>query len=667
MPRAAPRTPLRSIQPPSPLNRSTPSKSPFNHMLEKPVAVSLNATPTEISDMYEQWMKLAADNKINANNSWNLGLIDYFHEMNILRDGDSINFQKASCTLDGCVKIYTSRVDSVASETEKLVSGLAEQKSSKRRDDNDDEENDGDEEELKKPKKRGPAKTLVSDFSSITLKKFDLEFSVDPLFRKTCADFDEGGAKGLLLNHLNVYGEGRIIFDASDALTDEYDQYEHEVEPNERIDISKLKYKFCNALSDMWNRQICPSMKDFKFSKPDASLEAILSQINLAEDDDIPLAPAAESSNGTSGKVDYIDFDLPNEDYGMDYPDYGDDGDDYDGGAPGSDDNAEEGPTAAMPTDRDLVHALVKNVDDDTTSYFEETVMKNWAGPDYWRRRRIIPAPSKTTEPEQKRVRKERIPFSIDFVGNDNVDIKALFAPGGSTINLPKNTEKPSHKHLLPEDVRFSGKDLTTLFMKPKFTFRPVRSGGRQENTGFQSESADYAMDGYDDDYDDPGMDFGMPDDQIDSSNLAAEQTFNQTGEHASQYYLDADPEESLLGDYDSSDAIYPTIKKTNKITINYARTAKKVDVKRLKDNIWRELVDMRPAPTATPRPPPPSAKVPKEQKFSEILSGLSDVYPTDNIKDISVPFCFICLLHLANEKGLRIENRGMEELVITQ
>lgn len=88
---------------------------------------------------------------------------------------------------------------------------------------------------------KGPAKTLVSDFSSITLKKFDLEFSVDPLFRKTCADFDEGGAKGLLLNHLNVYGEGRIIFDASDALTDEYDQYEHEVEPNERIDISKLK------------------------------------------------------------------------------------------------------------------------------------------------------------------------------------------------------------------------------------------------------------------------------------------------------------------------------------------------------------------------------------------------------------------------------------------
>lgn len=36
-----------------------------------------------------------------------------------------INFQKASCTLDGCVKIWTSRVDSIATETGKLLSGLA--------------------------------------------------------------------------------------------------------------------------------------------------------------------------------------------------------------------------------------------------------------------------------------------------------------------------------------------------------------------------------------------------------------------------------------------------------------------------------------------------------------------------------------------------------------
>lgn len=48
--------------------------------------------------------------------------------MSLLRNDDnqnSINFQKASCTLDGCVKIWTSRVDSVATEAGKLINGLS--------------------------------------------------------------------------------------------------------------------------------------------------------------------------------------------------------------------------------------------------------------------------------------------------------------------------------------------------------------------------------------------------------------------------------------------------------------------------------------------------------------------------------------------------------------
>ena len=95
---------------------------------------------------FEEWMKMATDNKINANNSWNFALIDYFHDMSLLREGDGVNFQKASCTLDGCVKIYTSRVDSVATETGKLLSGLAESRENKRRrEEGDDGGDEGDE------------------------------------------------------------------------------------------------------------------------------------------------------------------------------------------------------------------------------------------------------------------------------------------------------------------------------------------------------------------------------------------------------------------------------------------------------------------------------------------------------------------------------------------
>ena len=98
---------------------------------------------------FEEWMKMATDNKINATNSWNFALIDYFHDMSLLKEGDGVNFQKASCTLDGCVKIYTSRVDSVATETGKLLSGLADSGNKKpKRDEEEGEENeDGEDEE----------------------------------------------------------------------------------------------------------------------------------------------------------------------------------------------------------------------------------------------------------------------------------------------------------------------------------------------------------------------------------------------------------------------------------------------------------------------------------------------------------------------------------------
>ncbi|GAA6043387.1 hypothetical protein NBRC10512_005336, partial [Rhodotorula toruloides] len=107
------------------------------------------------SQRYEEWMKIATDNKITSTNTWNLALIDYFHDMSLLRNGDdnSINFQKASCTLDGCVKIWTSRVDSVASETGKLLSGLGDKAAVNGEDEGDEEDGDG-EEDAERQEKR---------------------------------------------------------------------------------------------------------------------------------------------------------------------------------------------------------------------------------------------------------------------------------------------------------------------------------------------------------------------------------------------------------------------------------------------------------------------------------------------------------------------------------
>lgn len=122
---------------------------------------------------------------------------------------------------------------------------------------------------------------------------------------------------------------------------------------------------------------------------------------------------------------------------------------------------------------------------------------------------------------------------------------------------------------------------------------------------------------------------------------------------------------------------------------VQYARVAKKVDVRRLKEELWRgigledpESVGYSPrsicsitdiakdisAPTPSRSTPPTEAKKGPDGslKFTSVMQNLQSVYPKQAMDDISTSYCFICLLHLANEKGLVIENQeGLMELDI--
>lgn len=126
---------------------------------------------------------------------------------------------------------------------------------------------------------------------------------------------------------------------------------------------------------------------------------------------------------------------------------------------------------------------------------------------------------------------------------------------------------------------------------------------------------------------------------------------------------------------------------------VNYARTAKKVDVRRLKENMWKGMSDKlirvfdHPPPRTVeavisadedvdmmdvddqPQPPTPNeAEMPKTPpdgdkdnevlNFTDMIHDLRSVYPEQQMKDISTSYCFICLLHLANEKGLVLDGQ---------
>jgi condensin complex subunit 2 len=114
-------------------------------------------------------------------------------------------------------------------------------------------------------------------------------------------------------------------------------------------------------------------------------------------------------------------------------------------------------------------------------------------------------------------------------------------------------------------------------------------------------------------------------------------------------YYHDTydDPETSVL--YGDELITNHTLKKTKPLYVSYARTAKRVDVKKLKDNLWKALTEQE------------EDKVHGTQKFTDIVNSLKKMYPPTTMRDISVPFCFIVLLHLANEKDLSIQGMGPE------
>jgi condensin complex subunit 2 len=65
---------------------------------------------------------------------------------------------------------------------------------------------------------------------------------------------------------------------------------------------------------------------------------------------------------------------------------------------------------------------------------------------------------------------------------------------------------------------------------------------------------------------------------------------------------------------------------------------------------------------SAAPVPKAPDGSL----KFTDVMNNLQFVYPKQAMADISTSYCFICLLHLANEKGLVINNEeNFQDLTI--
>ncbi len=510
---------------------------------------------------------------------------------------------------------------------------------------------------------------------------------MDPLYKKAFADFDEGGAKGLLLNHLMIDGQGRIIFDSSDDANDvvkpreseaaemegkdeEDEDAEREIaaqleaaEPKEegeeeqdvKVDVAALGARFFPDLSRLDELDVCPSLKTFELGDPSGSMDIpfLKAPEDWRQEDD---SGRAEGQPGT-----FLDDENP---LGFDDTDglgafdlgaavnFGEGGEAWakevalepqmrvfdaglgDGGV-GDEasmdmlDNVNSDYVVSMP------HAQsAEKMHEDILSYFDQALQKNWTSAEHWRVRKIKDA-DKAVAPV--RTRKEKEPFEIDFASPLDTSLAEMIytqASSNSVISLPKKDWKAKSRNLLPDDKHFKSKQLLSLFLKPKARMSRRHSGrGRVGTAAFQggqndvpegemdeafwaSQKAPLQPDGaspgdgmaasrgdYDADFfaDDGlpfagGMGLGDDDDDMDE--------FADAREHFGPDSVDgraATVDVGVTGAFggltvtNPADLAFGTMlvtqnRRVRPEYVQYARVAKKVDVRRLKEEIWKGM-----------------------------------------------------------------------------
>ena len=621
---------------------------------------------------FEEWIKMATDNKINTTNSWNFALIDYFHDMDVLRGKDNnINFQKASATLDGCVKIYSSRVDSVATETGRLLSGLAtrkqtgggEKKEREGDEDDKDEEGDSSDEDAGEGDIQGSAKAkarsskisakrvgdTLTSFESLRIKKLSEELNIDPLFKKTLAEFDEGGAKSLLLNALHIDDHGRVVFDANtssrDGVKAKDDEEESTVDvemsgmDEPEVDISPLKDILYKNGDDFDETTLCPSIEHLNSVLKDITqAKSILNGFNVQQ----------ESNDGES--VQDIAEDGPDFEYGDNDNSYGEL--DNEAAAVIFQDEIQ--------TDQEEVGnetgVVASVVDQDLMAYFDNTMKRSWAGPDHWKVRQFkkgkahalsqssdTVADPATAMTKQKKTKND---FQIDFMTPvDEDEENTMFAKGKTSTQLSAADREAKDSHLLPDDMYYTSDQLTRLFLKPaqklnifrrKLNIRTIEPSEDPDIT--RPVDATFWADNYKEceleknkTNTDGGSDQGGYDD--DDINIGGDYDFDM------DYDAGTESNEAKLN---TNTQLIAGGGKARLGALNYSKKAKNVNVKQLKDNLWKSIEHKMEEP---------------ELQLSDLVTDIGRLYPTEQRKDLSTSFCFICLLHLANEHGLTIEN----------
>ena len=630
--------------------------------------------------LYQDAIQMAAEDRVNAQNSWHLDLIDNMGHMlggeQTTDEHGNPNFQVASTTLDAGVKIYSYRVDSVFQRAFKLVGGL--NRSGKGGEEVVDEgaEVEGEEgaegeKADKKPKisaKKAAAIAaaaaagtahLESDINKLNLTKLDVTFDVDPLFHRTSAKFDEGGAKGLLLNNLALHKGTELVFDSTDAVGKKATAKGGPESPasvmNPPIPRSALA-------------ELIP--KDHASKHVSREFTHFWAHINGTT----PVSPDGDGDEEEEEEEEEYVESAPisaailDGDYAAYEPDASfDDDDDAEAreaekmlsmreDAMGTD---EEGNVADVMdlSDRAFFGGLVE-IEEEVEILAPEvaaargllsqqaqkllTVGQRWAGPGHWK----FKAPSNAVGggAGPKALKKEKVAFLIDFAQAKRVakevEGEKPAPKGTTTLTQAARAKAKATETTLPHDYHCTVEPLEALFDKPA---RRVSYSAKK--TIMQKKKIR-----------DPNAPFDI------SDNLTPPSPMPNTS--GGEYADDDDAFDNGFGGAGDDDDMEPPapiigadgvemvaqVQRVAKVDIGYAKKAKTVDIKALKEDVWTLLQEEGKK----------KGKKGGEISFQDVLNGLHKKMPDKSkLEEVSFAYCFICLLHLGNEKTLEITGDG--------
>ena len=267
-----------------------------------------------------------------------------------------------------------------------------------------------------------------------------------------------------------------------------------------------------------------------------------------------------------------------------------------------------------------LQHKKASDNHEDILSYFDNALQKNWAGPEHWRIRRIKDI-NKPAAPATSK-RKEKEPFEIDFLSPlDPTLAELIYTPAVSTaaISLPKAQWKSKTRNLLPDDKHFNSRQLLRLFLKPKARMGSRRNiqnshhsakveeipageideafWARKENAIIQEPTPDedIPQGNYDANFfQDDGLAFpGGPPPDDDDEFADAREDFSPGIEAAAGTQPETQGIAGVLAGSQEGAFGSQLVTQSRRLRpeyVQYARTATKVDVRRLKEEMWRGI-----------------------------------------------------------------------------